>query len=78
MQQRNYIAEALAQTRSRQSWNDRLAYWEKPASESEEEMIQRAARTVRDLMSRSRWFVNEGVQIAPQEFRITAWTRLAR
>jgi hypothetical protein len=66
MQQRNYIAEPLAQARSRQSWTDRLAHWEKPASESEEEMIQRAARTVRDLMSRNRWFVNEGVQIAPQ------------
>jgi hypothetical protein len=66
MQQRNSIAEALAQARSRQSWNDRLAHWEKPASESEEEMIQRAARTVRDLMSRNSWFVNENVQIAPQ------------
>jgi len=55
MQQRNYILEALAQARTRQSWNERLAHWERPASDSEEAMIERAARSVRDLMSSNTW-----------------------
>jgi hypothetical protein len=66
MQQRNYLLEALARARTRQSWNDRLAHWEKPASESEEAMIERAATMVRRVMSTNSWFANEGVQIAPQ------------
>jgi hypothetical protein len=43
MQQRNYLLEALAQSRTRPSWNDRLTHWERPASDSEEAMIERAA-----------------------------------
>jgi hypothetical protein len=66
MQQRNYLLEALAQSRTRQSWNDRLTHWERPASDSEEAMIERAAATVRALMSKNRWFAEEGVQVAPQ------------
>jgi hypothetical protein len=66
MQQRNYFLEALAQARTRQSWNDRLTHWEKPASDSEEAMIERAASAVRDLMSGNSWVANENVQIAPQ------------
>jgi hypothetical protein len=66
MQQRNYLLEALAESRTRQSWNDRLAHWERPASNSEEVMIERAATAVRTLMSRNKWFADEGVRIAAQ------------
>jgi hypothetical protein len=65
-QQRNYVLEALARARTRQSWNERLSRWERPASDSEEAMIERAARAVRGVMSGNSWFVGEGVQIAPQ------------
>jgi hypothetical protein len=66
MQQRNYILEALAQARTRQSWNDRLAHWERPASDSEEAMIGRATTMVRQMMSGNQWFASEAVEIAPQ------------
>jgi hypothetical protein len=56
----------LTQSRTRQSWNYRLEHWEKPASDSEEAIIQRAAATVRETMARSRWFTNQGIQIVPQ------------
>jgi hypothetical protein len=65
-QQDSYIAEAFARARTRQSWNERLEHWERPASESEEAMIERAGRMVRDVMSRNAWSVAEGVQIEPQ------------
>jgi hypothetical protein len=66
MQQRNYLTEALAQARTRNSWNERLEHWERPASDSEETMIERAARMVRELMSRNAWSAAEGIQIEPQ------------
>ena len=66
MQQPNYMLEALAQRRTRQSWNERLAHWERPASDSEEMMIERAATMVRHVMSGNRWFAHEAVVIAPQ------------
>jgi hypothetical protein len=66
MTDRNYLAEAMAQARNRQSWNDRLAHWEKPASDSEEATIERAATMVRAAMSTNQWFTRESVQIAPQ------------
>jgi hypothetical protein len=66
MHERNYLAELLAPSRTRQSWNDRLEHWEKPASESEEEIIQRAASMVRQTMAQNSWFAAEGVQIVPQ------------
>jgi hypothetical protein len=56
----------LAKGRSRSSWNDRLAYWERPASDSEEVQIERAASMVRDALSGSTWLTDEGVTIAPQ------------
>jgi hypothetical protein len=65
-QQLRSIAEALAEIRSRQSWNDRLAHWEKPASDSEEATIERAATMVREVMKQNPWFVAEGIQIVPQ------------
>jgi hypothetical protein len=30
------LREALAQTRTRSPWNDRLAHWERPASDHDE------------------------------------------
>jgi hypothetical protein len=66
MQLRNYLVEALAQSRTRQSWNDRLAHWERPASDSEEVMIERAAAMVWQVMSGNSWFASEAVEIAPQ------------
>jgi hypothetical protein len=64
--ERNYFIEALAQIRTRQSWNDRLEHWEKPASDSEEAMIERAASIVRQAMSADPWCVAEGIQIEQQ------------
>src|SRR3954447_7453194 len=66
MQQRNYLAEAMAEARSRASWNDRLAHWEKPASDSEEAIIERAANGVRTLIAKNSQLCNEGVSIEPQ------------
>jgi hypothetical protein len=66
VQERNYILELLARSRTRQSWNDRLEHWERPASDSEEAMIGRAASMVRQVMSADPWFVAEGVQIEQQ------------
>lgn len=63
---RNYLIEALAKARSRNSWNDRLAHWERPASETEEAKIERAAGMVRDALSTSYWLGAEGVVIEPQ------------
>lgn len=64
--ERNYIVEAIAQTRPRASWNDRLVHWEKPASDSEEAIIQRAAGQVRVAISKNNWLRAEGVRIEPQ------------
>lgn len=66
MQQHNYLVEAMAQAGSRQSWNDRLAHWEKPASNSEEAIIERAANAMGALVSTNNWLVSEGVRVEPQ------------
>jgi hypothetical protein len=66
MRERNYILEALAHGRTRQSWNERLEHWEKPASPTEEEFIERAAAMVREAMTGNRWFAAEGIHIVPQ------------
>ena len=66
MQERNYLAEAMAEARSRASWNDRLSHWEKPASDSEEAIIERAANSVRTLIAKNSRLCNEGVSIEPQ------------
>jgi hypothetical protein len=52
--------------RTRSSWNDRLAHWERPASESEEIQIERAASMVRFALTENTWLRNEGVQISAQ------------
>jgi hypothetical protein len=66
MTERSYLAEAMASTRTRGSWNDRLTHWERPASDSEEAIIQRAAVGVRAAIAKNKWLVDEGVRIEPQ------------
>jgi hypothetical protein len=58
--------EALPRIRSRSSWNDRMAHWERPASDTEEQQIERAADMVRAVLSNNRRLNDEGVTIAPQ------------
>lgn len=52
--------------RSRSSWNDRFVHWERPASDSEEAQINRAASMVRAALADNTWLNTEGVTIAPQ------------
>jgi hypothetical protein len=61
----NFLPELL-KVRSRSSWNDRLTHWERPASDSEEQQIQRAAEMVRGALSHNRRLNDEGVTISPQ------------
>jgi hypothetical protein len=51
--------------RTRSSWIDRFTHWERPASESEEAQINRAASMVRDALAGNAWLQAEGVRIAP-------------
>lgn len=60
------LGEALAKARSRSSWDDRLAHWEKPASSTEEAQIERAAAMVRDALSSSNWLNAANVSVLPQ------------
>jgi hypothetical protein len=67
MSQANNILEALlALTRSRTSWNERLANWEKPASDHEETQIERTADQVRRALARNGWLSGQGVEVRPQ------------
>lgn len=60
------LAKAIAADRNRSAWNDRLEHWEKPASESEEARIQRAAAMVRNAIGTNLWLAGERVTIEPQ------------
>lgn len=60
------LAKALAASRARASWNARLEHWERPASDSEEAQIQRAARMVRNAIASNAWLTVERVTIEPQ------------
>jgi hypothetical protein len=62
----SYLEEAMAKERSRQSWNDRLIHWERPASDHEEDKIERAAGMVRKVVVANAWLTNEGVTVEPQ------------
>lgn len=44
-------ARALAQARTRYAWNERFVHWERPASPSEEDTIDRAARMIRAALA---------------------------
>lgn len=60
------LTRVFEQVRSRQSWNERLEHWEKPASVSEEGTITRAEKMVRDALSANNWLVSEGICLLPQ------------
>jgi hypothetical protein len=63
----NSLATILAEgARTRSSWNDRLTHWERPASESEEVQIERAASMVRFALTENTWLRNEGVAVSAQ------------
>jgi len=63
----NTLGLLLAEgNRSRSSWNDRLTHWERPASDSEEVQIERAASMVRFAVAENAWLRNEGVEVSAQ------------
>lgn len=63
----NALAQILAeQNRSRSSWNARLTHWERPASNTEEAQIGRAAGMVRSVLSGNAWLRAERVAVEPQ------------
>ncbi|WDA38954.1 hypothetical protein [Sphingobium sp. YC-XJ3] len=57
---------AVAQARTRASWNDRLTHWERPPSDHEEGKIQRAANICTNFIANNQTLQNEGVRIRPQ------------
>jgi hypothetical protein len=61
-----FIQEALVKVRTRRSWNDRLIHWERPASDTEEQQIERTANIVRDAISGNKLLIDEGINIYPQ------------
>ena len=67
---RSLLLEILAKIeRDRQQagdWDSILTRWEKPASDTEEATIERAARMVRGALDTNPWFQGEGVIIAAQ------------
>lgn len=60
------LATILGQALRRSDWNTRLAQWSKPASETEGEQIERAARMVRAAIAGSDWLAEQGVEVIPQ------------
>ena len=57
---------AIAQSRNRASWNDRLSHWERPASDHEEAKIERAANIARNLIANNAVLNGESVVVRPQ------------
>lgn len=63
----NWIVEAaIADRRSRTSWNDRLWHWERPPSDHEESKIQRAATIATELVRKNATLTAANVKIMPQ------------
>jgi hypothetical protein len=60
------LGEVLYGYRSRASWNDRFAHWEKPASVTEEGSIQRAKLNVESAIGSNSWLAHQSVAIEPQ------------
>src|SRR5436853_3674863 len=52
--------------RSRSDWNSRFEHWQRAASDSEEQKIERAARMVRDALVKNAWLSAEGVSVYAQ------------
>ena len=50
----------------RSNWNSRFEHWQRPASDTEEQKIERAARMVRDALAKNAWLTSEGVTVQPQ------------
>lgn len=59
-------ARSIAAKRSESEWNDRFAHWERPASDSEEKIIEHAASEVRKAVFANTWLTSEKVEIRPQ------------
>jgi hypothetical protein len=63
----NTLAAIFAEgERTRSSWNDRLTHWERPASDSEEVQIERAASMVRSALAGNAWLRSERVVVSAQ------------
>lgn len=62
----SFFEASLAASRSRGSWNERFAHWERPPSDSEEEEIERSGTMVRRALASSTWLSREGVEVRPQ------------
>src|SRR5947207_11503248 len=52
--------------RTRSDWNSRFEHWQRPASDTEEQKIERAARVVRDALAKNAWLTGEGVTVQAQ------------
>lgn len=63
---RQIIEAALAASRTRSSWNDRLLHWERPASDTEEAKIQRAASAATLIVNANALLTKERAQVRPQ------------
>ena len=60
------IGHAIAASRSRNSWNERFGHWERPASTTEENQIQRSANMVQQALNNNPWLVQHDVRVVPQ------------
>lgn len=60
------LESGLAVKRTRASWNDWLEKAERPASDSEEAKIERAATMARNIVVSNRWLSDIGAVVAPQ------------
>jgi hypothetical protein len=52
--------------RTRNDWNSCFEHWQRPASDSEEQKIERAARMVRDALAKNTWLTAESVSVHAQ------------
>ena len=62
----SFLEASLAASRSRGSWNERFAHWERPPSDSEEEEIERSGAMVRRALAGNAWLTRERVEVRPQ------------
>lgn len=60
------VEAAIAESRSRNSWNDRLAHWERPPSDHEEAKIAKAATIATNLVRENPKLTARSVAIQPQ------------
>lgn len=64
---RDYLVEAaVARERTKQSWQARLAHWERPASDHEESKIEHAAAMVRRVVAGNEWLTDQEAIVIPQ------------